>query len=149
MAAQEIGGVAGDSVSLAERAGDLLNTIVPAIQKTSDPVQEIAAASGEQSAGLSQINTAINELNRSTQQNASASEELAATAEELSGQAQQLQQAIAFFRVESHGISQQIDRIARPDEKPARRRMSSPPVTSYSGDAGDSGGNDEANFVRF
>ncbi|MCC7181982.1 MAG: MCP four helix bundle domain-containing protein [Rhodocyclaceae bacterium] len=99
VAAQEIGEVAKGSVALAERAGKLLDEIVPSIKKTSDLVQEITAASEEQSAGVGQINTAMNQLNQATQQNASASEELAATAEEMSGQAEQLQQTMAFFRV--------------------------------------------------
>ena len=98
VAAQEISGLAGNSVQLAERAGTLLNEIVPAIQKTSDLVQEIAAASGEQATGATQINSAINQLNQATQQNASAAEELAATAEEMNGKAAQLRELMAFFR---------------------------------------------------
>lgn len=101
VAAQEIGEVAGSSVQLAERAGQLLDDMVPAITKTSDLVQEITAASNEQSGGLGQINTAMAQMNQITQQNASASEELAATAEEMSGQAEQLQQLVAFFKVDS------------------------------------------------
>jgi methyl-accepting chemotaxis protein len=63
-------------------------------------VQEITAASEEQSAGVSQVNTAMNQLNQVTQQNASSSEELAATAEEMSSQATQLQNLMAFFKVD-------------------------------------------------
>jgi methyl-accepting chemotaxis protein len=99
VAAQEIGTLAGGSVQLAERAGRLLDAMVPSIRKTSDLVQEIAAASEEQSAGVGQINGAMNHLNQTTQQNASASEQLAATAEEMSGQAEQLLQSMAFFRI--------------------------------------------------
>ena len=101
VAAQEIGEVAKNSVGLAERAGKLLDEIVPSIGKTSDLVQEIAAASEEQSSGVGQINTAMNQLNQITQQNASSSEELAATAEEMSGQAENLQQLVGFFKVDS------------------------------------------------
>lgn len=100
VAAQEIGELAGGSVEKAESAGKLLGEIVPAISKTSDLVQEISAASEEQSAGVGQINTAMSQLNQITQQNASASEELAATAEEMSGQATQLQSLMTFFKVD-------------------------------------------------
>ncbi|MFZ2407834.1 MAG: methyl-accepting chemotaxis protein, partial [Methylobacter sp.] len=62
-------------------------------------VQEIAAASEEQSSGVGQINSAMDQLNKITQQNASSSEQLAATSEEMSGQATQLQELIAFFNV--------------------------------------------------
>jgi len=99
VAAQEIGGLATSSVKLAEKAGSLLDEMVPTIKKTSDLVQEISAASQEQSSGVGQINTAMGQINKATQQNASASEELAATAEEMSGQVHQLHELMEFFTV--------------------------------------------------
>ena len=99
VAAQEIGEVATSSVELAEKAGKLLEQMVPAIRKTADLVQEISAASSEQSSGVGQINSAVGQLNQTTQQNASSSEELAATSEEMSSQAEQLQQTMTFFKV--------------------------------------------------
>jgi methyl-accepting chemotaxis protein len=98
VAAQEIGQLAGSSVSLAERAGRLLTDIVPSIGKTADLVKEIAAASQEQRGGLNQINVAVLELSKATQTNAAASEELSATSEEMSAQAMQLQSMMQFFR---------------------------------------------------
>ncbi len=112
VAAQEIGGLAGDSVGLAERAGHLLDEIVPSIRKTSDLVQEIASASQEQSSGVAQINNAMNQLNQATQQNASASEELAATAEELGGQAEQLQQLMQFFTIDERNMGRGLAHAA-------------------------------------
>ena len=79
----------------------MLKQMVPTINKTSELVQEISAASGEQSDGVAQINAAMGHLNGATQQNASASEELSATAEELSGQAAQLQELIGFFKLQT------------------------------------------------
>ncbi|MBD9414971.1 MCP four helix bundle domain-containing protein [Pseudomonas sp. PDM16] len=105
VAAQEIGGVAGSSVHLAEQAGALLDEIVPNIQKTSDLVQEITAASQEQSSGAAQINIAMGQMNQITQQNASASEELAATAEEMNAQAGQLLELIGYFRLDNQPAS--------------------------------------------
>jgi methyl-accepting chemotaxis protein len=99
VAAQEIGDLATGSVKDAERAGELINTIVPGIGKTSDLVQEISAASIEQSSGANQINTAMNQMSQITQQNASASEELAATAEEMTSQAEQLRELMGFFNI--------------------------------------------------
>jgi methyl-accepting chemotaxis protein len=99
VAAQEIGELADGSVHTAEQAGKLLDQIVPSIRKTSDLVQEIAAASGEQSAGVGQLNMAIGQMSQVTQQNASASEELAATAEQISGQAGELQALMGFFQL--------------------------------------------------
>jgi len=100
LAAQEIGEVATNSVELAETAGKLLSEMVPNIRRTSDLVQEITAASEEQSSGVGQINAAVGQLNQTTQQNASSSEELAATAEEMSSQAEQLQESMSFFKLD-------------------------------------------------
>jgi methyl-accepting chemotaxis protein len=113
VAAQEIGTVAGSSVELAERAGRLLDQMVPNIKKTSDLVQEITAASEEQSSGVGQINSAVGQLSQTTQQNASSSEELAATAEEMSSQAEQLQQAMAFFTVDASASAKVLKLAAR------------------------------------
>ncbi|QNH20567.1 methyl-accepting chemotaxis protein [Xanthomonas sp. GW] len=98
VAAHEIGDVAGSSVELAESAGRLLDGMVPSIRRTSDLVQEISAASEEQTSGVGQINTAVVQLNQTTQQSAANAEELAATAEEVSSQAEQLQVLMNFFR---------------------------------------------------
>jgi methyl-accepting chemotaxis protein len=101
--AGEINELATNSVAIAEKAGNLISTVVPNIVKTADLVQEINAASMEQSSGINQINEAMRQLDRATQQNAASSEELAATAEELNGQAAQLQQAVAFFKLNDNG----------------------------------------------
>lgn len=98
-AAQEIIAVAEHSVGLAEKAGGLLNQMVPSIRKTADLVQEIAAASNEQSAGLAQINNAVHQTAQTTQMTAAASEELSATSEEMSSRAMHLQELMRFFRV--------------------------------------------------
>ena len=102
-AAGEISGLSASSVDVAEKAGQMLNQLVPDIQKTAELVQEISAASNEQNAGVEQINAAIQQLDQVVQQNASATEEMASTAEELSSQAQQLQDTIAFFKVNGTG----------------------------------------------
>ncbi|MBC7416216.1 MAG: PAS domain S-box protein [Herminiimonas sp.] len=116
VAAKEIGELAIDSVTVSERAGALLTEMIPSIRKTSDLVQEITAASEEQTTGLSQISTAMSQLNQATQQNASASEELAATAEEMSGQAEQLQGLMEFFTL---GSGNGAATMQRPVKQPA------------------------------
>ncbi len=98
VAAAEISELSGSSVSIAEKAGEMLQKLVPDIQKTSELVAEINAASGEQANGAQQINTAIQQLNSVVQQNASSAEELAATAEELSAQTVHMQEAINFLK---------------------------------------------------
>jgi methyl-accepting chemotaxis protein len=99
-AAGEISKLSTSSVKIAEHAGDLLQKIVPNIQKTAELVQEITASSNEQRSGAEQINGAIQQLNQVIQQNASASEEMASTSEELASQAEQLQSTITFFKLD-------------------------------------------------
>ena len=96
-AAGEISQLSASSVEIAERAGDMLAKLVPDIQKTAELVQEISAASKEQTRGADQINNAIQQLNQVIQQNAGAAEEMASTSEELSSQAQELQSSVSFF----------------------------------------------------
>jgi methyl-accepting chemotaxis protein len=121
VAAQEIGHLATGSVDLAERAGTLLETIVPSIQKTSDLVQEISAASAEQNSGASQINGAITQISQAIQQNAAASEELAATSEEVSAQAMELQSSMEFFKLtNSHRSAPK--KGSRPRQSPGSSR---------------------------
>lgn len=98
-ASSEINQMASQSIEIAERAGEMLSKLVPDIQKTAELVQEIGAASREQSSGTEQINRAIQQLDSVIQQNSSISEEMAATSEELAGQAEQLQHAIAYFKI--------------------------------------------------
>ncbi len=98
-AAGEISELSSSSVEVAVRAGELLATIVPDIQRTAELVQEISAACREQDAGAEQINKAIQQLDTVIQQNASASEEMSSTSEELASQAEQLKATISFFRI--------------------------------------------------
>ncbi len=98
-AAAEISKLSTSSVAVAEQAGQMLQRIVPDIQKTAELVQEISSACNEQNAGADQINKAIQQLDQVIQQNASASEEMASTSEELQSQATQLQSSISFFKI--------------------------------------------------
>jgi methyl-accepting chemotaxis protein len=102
VAASEISMLTGDSVKVAKKAGVLLEKMVPDITKTAELVQEISAASAEQSSGVGQINSAMQQLDQVTQQNAANSEELAATAEEMQAQSENLQQVVLFFRLASN-----------------------------------------------
>jgi methyl-accepting chemotaxis protein len=96
-AAGEIGGLASSSVKVAEGSERLIAELVPAIRKTADLVQEVTAASQEQSAGVAQINKAMSQVDRVTQRNATAAEELSSTAEEMAAHARSLQQVVGFF----------------------------------------------------
>jgi len=131
---------------MAEKAGNLLDDMVPSIQKTSDLVQEIAASSAEQASGVGQINSAMGQLNQATQQNASASEQLAATAEEMSGQAEQLQLVMNFFKLDGASANvraQGANTLNKPAlNKPARK-------VPGAGHLAEPGLAPRAQFVRF
>jgi methyl-accepting chemotaxis protein len=111
---REISALATDSVRVADRSGSLLADLVPAIRRTAELVQDVAAASNEQAAGVSQINQSLAEVDQVTQRNASAAEELAATAEEMAAQAEGLQNLVSFFRVGSERTVAASAQGARP-----------------------------------
>ncbi len=138
-AAGEINSLSESSVHVAERAGDMLDKIVPDIQRTAELVQEISASSAEQNSGAEQINKAIQQLDQVIQQNASATEEMAATSEELSNQAQQLQSTIAFFRVgDTFGRTMEPDKGngSRSKKQESKPEIVSAPYGTGSGRSG-------------
>ncbi|MBA4175678.1 MAG: chemotaxis protein [Leptothrix sp. (in: Bacteria)] len=105
-AAREIKALIGTSVDKVEAgtrlvadAGDTMSEIVASVQRVADIIGEISTASGEQSAGIGQVNQAVNELDQSTQQNAALVEESAAAAGSLKEQALRLVELVATFQV--------------------------------------------------
>ena len=105
-AAKEIKGLIGTSVDkvdagtrLVAEAGQTMSEIVGSVQRVSDIIGEITAASGEQRDGISQVNTAVSQLDQMTQQNAALVEESAAAAESLKDQALRLAQVVQVFRL--------------------------------------------------
>ena len=142
VAAQEISSVASNSVTLAEHAGKLLDELVPSIGKTADLVQEIAAASREQTSGLSQINTSVTQLSTTTQSTASASEQLSSTSEEMSAQALTLQEVVRYFNTGEIASSVTVKSKGgkRPPAQVARARK---PVAMPADEI------DEASFGKF
>jgi methyl-accepting chemotaxis protein len=119
-AAAEISRLTHDGVQTAEGAGQLLAKLVPDIQKTAELVQEIAAASAEQSTGTAQVNKAIQQLDQVIQQNSAAAEEMSSTAEELTSQAEVLQSTIAFFKIGDGAHAAQLRPKAAQPRIPSR-----------------------------
>ena len=158
-AASQISSLSSSSVEVAEKAGQMLQKIVPDIQRTAELVQEVAAASVEQSTGASQVNKAIQQLDQVVQQNASASEEMASTAEELSSQAEQLQDTVSFFKLDHSGQARGVHRapLARQparlggvrSAKAARPALKAPKSAKSRGVALDLEGTDEEEFEKY
>ncbi len=139
VAAKEIRTVAGDSVEIAEKAGERLDELVPRIRKASELTQEVSAASSEQAAGVSQMTKAVSSVDQVTQRNASAAEELASAAEELSAQASTLHQLAAYFKFDGH---EPAVKPAQVSVAPVRSKPSNGPSSRRSGNGnGNSNGN--------
>ncbi|WP_318013658.1 methyl-accepting chemotaxis protein [Roseateles oligotrophus] len=135
-AAKEIKGLIGASVDrvevgtrLVEEAGNSMNDIVSSVQRVTDIIGEITAASTEQSDGIGQVNGAVVQLDKMTQQNAALVEESAAAAESLKDQAQRLTEVVSVFKLSSdeghraHGYT--------PSAAPKSTHMSKPASHSF------------------
>ncbi|NIG45809.1 HAMP domain-containing protein [Enterobacter sp. Acro-832] len=85
--------------SLVESAGDAMTKIETSVAQVRDIMNEIAAATEEQSRGISQIAQAMAEMDTTTQQNAALVEESSAAASSLEDQAVQLEKVVSIFRV--------------------------------------------------
>ncbi|MFT3867716.1 MAG: methyl-accepting chemotaxis protein [Nibricoccus sp.] len=100
-AAAEIGELSTGNVVLAQNTRQRIGELVPSIQQTAKLVQEIAAASDEQSHSSAQVSQAVQQLDKVIQQNAASSEEMASAANSLSAEAERLRQTMEFFKLAS------------------------------------------------
>ncbi len=124
-AAKEIKGLIDDSVgkvaegsSLVHQAGSTMGEIVASVQRVTDIMAEISAASQEQSAGIEQVNQTVVQMDETTQQNAALVEEATAAARAMEEQAAQLADAVAIFRLDNQ-VSAAVKAVAERVE-PAR-----------------------------
>src|SRR5574343_603558 len=93
----------------ADEAGATMNQVVSAIQRVTDLMSQISAASHEQSLGVSQVGEAVTQLDQVTQQNAALVEEMASAADSLKTQAQELVAEVDVFRLgEAKGDAQPL-----------------------------------------
>jgi len=107
-AAKEIEGLITDSVSRVEEGarlvndtGTTMNAVLRDITGVTTIMKQIAAASEEQSKGISQVGVAITQMDGVTQQNASLVEQVSAAASALERQTEELQRSVQKFRLAS------------------------------------------------
>ncbi|OAX85803.1 chemotaxis protein [Xanthomonas nasturtii] len=107
-AAKEIKSLIDDSVQrvadgsvLVHSAGKTMGEIVSSVQRVTDIMGEISAASQEQSAGIEQVNQTVTSMDETTQQNAALVEEATAAARSLEEQAVGLTEAVAVFKIDA------------------------------------------------
>ncbi|CAD7714608.1 hypothetical protein LMG31884_12090 [Xanthomonas hydrangeae] len=105
-AAKEIKGLIDDSVqrvtegsTLVHTAGNTMAELVASVQRVTDIMGEISAASQEQSVGIEQVNITVTQMDETTQQNAALVEEATAAARSMEEQAGQLTEAVAVFKI--------------------------------------------------
>ena len=127
-AAKEIKTLIGDSVEkvnmgskLVADAGSTMDDIVASVQRVSDIITEITAASAEQSAGINEVYQAIGSMDAVTQQNAALVEQSAAAAEAMQQHAAALAQAVSVFKVSGEAAPRQIQPQPKPAQRPARK----------------------------
>ncbi|MBO7567373.1 MAG: Cache 3/Cache 2 fusion domain-containing protein [Bacteroidales bacterium] len=89
---------AANSLKATETSTEMLNTIVPSIQKSTDLISEIEESGNSQMDTIGQIEDVVRQLNSSIQGNAAASEELAVNAEQLNGQADSFRESTTVFK---------------------------------------------------
>ncbi|MBB4128892.1 methyl-accepting chemotaxis protein [Xanthomonas translucens] len=106
-AAKEIKSLIDDSVSqvsngsaLVRQAGQTMTEIVSSVQRVTDIMGEISAASQEQYAGIEQVNQTVTQMDEATQQNAALVEEATAAARSMEEQARELTETIAVFKID-------------------------------------------------
>ncbi|WP_155394162.1 methyl-accepting chemotaxis protein [Xanthomonas albilineans] len=119
-AAKEIKDLIDDSVNriaegsvLVARAGTTMQEVVASVQRVTDIMSEISAASQEQSAGIEQVNKTITQMDEATQQNASMVEEATAAARSMEQQANQLVEIVGQFHVQSETYPTVAKMVAR------------------------------------
>ena len=104
-AAQEIGDLTGHGLGIAERAGSLLEEIVPSVQQTASLVEGIARASADQDNSLGEINNAMDQLQDTSRRSAETSELLSTTAYDMNEHAEKLQLAVISLGIDGESSS--------------------------------------------
>ncbi|MFN9966175.1 MAG: methyl-accepting chemotaxis protein [Lysobacteraceae bacterium] len=93
----------GAGAALAGKAGSTMHEVVGSVKRVTDLIEEISAASMEQSQGIEQVNQTIAQIDETTQQNAALVEEASAAARATEEQAADLVALVERFRLEDGG----------------------------------------------
>ncbi|MBO0128100.1 methyl-accepting chemotaxis protein [Agrobacterium tumefaciens] len=96
---QTSGAEVKDGARFVRETGAALSRIGGSVKTINDHIEAIAAATKEQSVGLSEINTTVNHLDQGTQQNAAMVEENNAASAMLAGETTRLKELVCQFRL--------------------------------------------------
>ena len=106
-----------------KRVGEALGEIALLAKKVNELVDEVAAATQEQSQGISQINKAISQIEQSTQENAASSQESASASEQLNAQAASMREIVADLAEVVNGVG--ANRTTNTQKTPPKQRVAS------------------------
>ena len=84
---------------LVGEAGATMQEVLASVQRVTDIMADISAASQEQTQGIEEVNRSVVEMDSTTQQNAALVEQASAAAQAMSEQADSLARAVRQFRV--------------------------------------------------
>ncbi len=84
----------------AEATAASLNVIIESVQKTTNLISDISAASNGQATSINQVMQGVDQISAVVQTNSATSEESAATSEELSAQAQALKDMLSVLKLQ-------------------------------------------------
>jgi len=134
-AAKEIKQLIGDSVEkvdagskLVDQAGQTMHEIVTSVKHVADIMNEITAASQEQSSGIEEVNRAIAQMDEMTQQNAALVEQAAAAAGSMQEQSVSLTRAVGVFKLGAAGVQTAPAVVAPKPHTMAKVAAPRPPV---------------------
>ena len=134
-AAKEIKQLINDSVaqvnsgtSLVGNAGSTMGDIVASVQRVTDIIGEIRAATSEQSQGIGQVSEAMHRLDQMTQQNSALVEESTAAADSLREQAARLIDVVAQFRLSEQDANRAALRRPQAAATPQMSQVSKAPL---------------------
>ncbi|PPU51687.1 methyl-accepting chemotaxis protein [Xanthomonas arboricola] len=106
-----VGKVAEGSV-LVHKAGTTMTEIVASVNRVTDIMGQITAASSEQSAGIEQVNQTVIQMDETTQQNAALVEEAMAAARAMEKQSSTLTQLVSLFQLQPASAPQLEKEVA-------------------------------------
>ena len=140
-AAAEIDSVSHSAVATSENAAQLLQNIIPDIEKTSELVREIAVSCNEQTSGIEQINQSMQMLNDVTQEYAASAEEMASTSQNLATQGITLKESVEYFKTGIRQTDQFKAKTNKTATRPSSTKKSTTPPSSKATGVTITGGN--------
>ncbi|OVE81086.1 hypothetical protein BVY04_04115 [bacterium M21] len=123
-----------NGTKIADETSETLTRIVTGITQATDLVSEIAAASQEQSQGISQISQGLVQIDSVIQHNTASAKEMASASKELSNQSERLKQLLSRFKLKRGHTASTTNTVPQvPTASPKRASKSALPSDGWGG----------------